>query len=109
MLQGAALVDGVRMKSMDGLVRRATSLESERWDVDDARGVHNDLASLGGGRQCVDMDGRGGVKERTCMPGEERTRLWKIYGLHFLFVWNTRGYEFASVSQSQKFGLFIDQ
>jgi len=28
---------------------------------------------------------------------EERKKWWKVYALHFLFVWNTRGYEFASV------------
>lgn len=30
--------------------------------------------------------------------GEERAKWWKIYALHFLFMWNIRTYEFASVS-----------
>ena len=27
-----------------------------------------------------------------------RSKWWKIYALHFLFMWNTRMYEYASVS-----------
>jgi hypothetical protein len=28
----------------------------------------------------------------------ERWKWWKMYTLHFLFMWNTRTYEYASVS-----------
>ena len=31
---------------------------------------------------------------------EERMKWWKVYALHFLFMWNTRTYEYASVLSS---------
>jgi hypothetical protein len=31
---------------------------------------------------------------------EERWKWWRVYALHFLFVWNTRTYEYASVGAS---------
>jgi len=30
--------------------------------------------------------------------GSERVKWWKVYTLHFLFMWTTRTYEYASVS-----------
>ena len=29
--------------------------------------------------------------------GGDRAKWWKVYALHFLFMWNTRMYEYASV------------
>ena len=34
----------------------------------------------------------------------ERRKWWKIYGLHFLFTWNSRTYEYASASFKHSFG-----
>jgi hypothetical protein len=31
---------------------------------------------------------------------EERMKWWKVYALHFLFMWNTKTYEYASVHSS---------
>jgi hypothetical protein len=31
------------------------------------------------------------------LPVEKRTKWWKIYTLHLLFMWNTRTYEYASI------------
>lgn len=30
---------------------------------------------------------------------EKRLKWWKVYGLHFLFMWNSRMFEFVSVSR----------
>lgn len=32
---------------------------------------------------------------------EERMKWWKVYALHFLFMWNSRTFEYVSVSLSQ--------
>ena len=34
---------------------------------------------------------------------EERMKWWKIYALHFLFMWNSRTFEYVSVSFSRLF------
>jgi hypothetical protein len=30
--------------------------------------------------------------------GIERSKWWKVYAMHFLFMWNSRTYEYVSVS-----------
>lgn len=30
--------------------------------------------------------------------GNERMRWWKVYAMHFLFMWNSRTFEYVSVS-----------
>jgi hypothetical protein len=32
---------------------------------------------------------------------EERMKWWKVYALHFLFMWNSRTFEYVSVSHSE--------
>lgn len=29
---------------------------------------------------------------------DERTKWWKVYAMHFLYMWNSRTYEYVSVS-----------
>ncbi len=39
---------------------------------------------------------------------EERLKWWKVYALHFMFMWNSRTFEYVSVSDLQiLWGLFI--
>ena len=40
-----------------------------------------------------------GEEKRTSW--EERMKWWKVYALHFLFMWNSRTFEFVSVSFSE--------
>jgi len=40
-----------------------------------------------------------GGKKRTSW--EDRMKWWKVYALHFLFMWNSRTFEYVSVSCSQ--------
>ncbi len=37
------------------------------------------------------------VVKKSNSRAEERMKWWKVYALHFLFMWNTRTYEYASV------------
>lgn len=36
--------------------------------------------------------------KNTSSRAQEKMKWWKVYALHFLFMWNTRTYEYASVS-----------
>jgi len=51
-------------------------------------------------RFLVDELGFGDESIKVRVVGE-RAKWWKIYTMHFMFMWNTRTYEYASVSSSQ--------
>ena len=55
--------------------------------VDELESSVNGLSSEGNGEQ--------GTK------WEERLKWWKVYALHFLFMWNSRTFEYVSVSHSE--------
>ncbi len=52
-------------------------------------------------------DGEEGMeKEDEGWLGRERWKWWKIYGMHFLFMWNSRGFEYVSVSSFPRYFVF---
>lgn len=69
-----------------------------RNSVDD-NGSNGEQESLNSLLTDVMFDTEG---ENVFPPLVERTKWWKIYMLHFLFMWNTRTFEYVSVSTSSK-------
>lgn len=55
-------------------------------DVDDEEGIWRE-----GGNFEIERKSRGG----------ERMKWWKVYAMHFLFMWNSRTYEYVSVSSTR--------
>jgi iron-regulated transporter 1 len=72
------------------------------WDASGGRRADAEWDADGVERGSQDSYEEGSVKsfviERRNKGGGERAKWWKVYALHLLFMWNSRTYEYVSVS-----------
>jgi len=84
-----------QMSKADGVSRQPD------WDEDGKRysqeSMVDELESSVSGMSS-DQDGK--------TSWEERMKWWKVYALHFLFMWNSRTFEYVSVKHPQVFVRF---
>ena len=92
---GTALNDG-RVGAENGGLGRVPDRESEDESDEDEGKIRRDphfeeVETLNG-------SANGHVKVKTTLK-DERWKWWKVYAMHFLFMWNSRTYEYVSVSR----------
>jgi hypothetical protein len=75
-----------------GKLRLERPYNGEGGDDDDAF-----VEELEGARESEIWNGLQ-ARKLSYLGRDERWKWWKVYALHFLFMWNTRTYEYASVS-----------
>jgi len=88
------------IESEDAFVKDEALPKSTRDDesvVDDER-LDNDTEMLRNGGSMDQGYGNANGTDGSMSAQDEKEKWRKIYALHFLFMWNTRTYEFASVS-----------
>jgi iron-regulated transporter 1 len=80
--------------------------EEPRWnadmDEDDRRDSDETIDELESSLSVLSSEGNGGRGT----SWEERLKWWKMYALHFLFMWNSRTFEYVSVSHSKALCLY---
>jgi hypothetical protein len=72
-----------------------SSYKHESDDEIDERGSLDNFEEL----EVLDGIGLVGEVQTKAIARAQRWKWWKVYALHLLFMWNSRTYEYASVSQ----------
>jgi hypothetical protein len=68
----------------------------ELWDGEGKRNSEETIDELESSISGISSEGSGEGRS----SWEERMKWWKVYALHFLFMWNSRTFEYVSVRHS---------